>query len=313
MQTSTPKGKRIRVGTRASALAQAQADQTIAKLATMAGEDVALEKVLFTTTGDKHLEGTLAEMGGNKGLFTKEIEEALLRGDIEIAVHSMKDVETKLPDGLVIAAMLPREDARDALISKQGWTLKTLPKNAIVGTSSLRRAALLWHKRPDLKIVPFRGNVLTRLRKLDDSVADATILAMAGINRLGLKIEGMHVLEVDEYVPAVAQGAIGLQCRDDDTDMMLLLEKLNHDDTFTCVTAERSMLAVLDGSCRTPIAGYATLENNEMLLKGLVLKPDGSAAEYEEMRFVHADSIKAGEAVAEALLQRIGKDFFRVR
>lgn len=312
MQTSTPKRKRIRVGTRSSALAQAQADQTIAKLREVASEDIELEKILFMTSGDKHLEGTLAEMGGNKGLFTKEIEEALLRGDIEIAVHSMKDVETKLPEGLTIAAMLPREDARDALISKKGWTLKTLPENAIVGTSSLRRAALLHHQRPDLKIVPFRGNVLTRLRKLEESVADATILALAGIHRLGLQLDGMQVLEIDEYLPAVAQGAIGLQCRDDDTEMLLLLNELNHEVTFACVTAERSMLAVLDGSCRTPIAGYATLEGQTMRLRGMVLKPDGSAAEYHEDTFDHADPAEAGEAVAEHILTRIDKDYFRV-
>lgn len=312
MQMSTLKRKRIRVGTRSSALAQAQADQTIAKLKEVVDADVLLEKVLFTTTGDRHLEGTLAEMGGNKGLFTKEIEEALLRGDIEIAVHSMKDVETRLPDGLVIAAMLLREDARDALISKTGWTLETLPQRAIIGTSSLRRAALLHHKRPDLNIVPFRGNVLTRLRKLDESVADATILAMAGIHRLGLLLEGMRVLEIEEYLPAVAQGAIGLQCHDDDPDMLLLLNKLNDEATFACVTAERSMLRVLDGSCRTPIAGYATLANGVMHLKGMVLKPDGSHAEYYEADYAHADPVMVGEAVAEEILKRIDKDFFRV-
>lgn len=309
MQSTLSKRKQIRVGTRSSALAQAQAGQAIETLRGHFPEGTELTKILITTSGDTHLEDSLSEVGG-KGLFTKEIEEALLRGEIDLAVHSMKDVETHLPEGLIIPSMLPREDVRDVLISKKGWTLEELPEHAVVGTSSLRRAAMVQHHRPDITIIPFRGNVLTRLQKLEDGVADATLLAMAGLNRLKLEIQGMIIFDPERFIPAVAQGAVGLQCRADDIFMGERLAKCNDAATFACATAERAMLRVLDGSCRTPIAGYATLKGKGMRLRGMVLKSDGSRVESHIEQWDETDPVKAGEEVGQRLLEKIGKDFF---
>lgn len=309
MQSTPAKRKQIRIGTRSSALAQAQADQAIETLRACFPEGTILEKVLITTSGDTHLEDSLSEVGG-KGLFTKEIEEALLRAEIDLAVHSMKDVETHLPEGLTIPAMLPREDVRDVLISRKGWTLEQLPQHSVIGTSSLRRAAMVRHHRPDVTIIPFRGNVLTRLKKLEDGVADATLLAMAGLNRLKLEVEGMSVFDPETFIPAVAQGAVGLQCRSDDDFVKERLSMRNDEETFACATAERAMLRVLDGSCRTPIAGYATLKGKAMTLRGMVLKPDGSHVESHYRQWDDIDPAAAGEEVGHRLLEKIGKDFF---
>ncbi len=215
----------------------------------------AVEVVPMVTSGDTY-QGSLADVGG-KGLFTKEIDQALLAGRVDIAVHSAKDMQTMLPDGLWFAAALPREDARDVLISSRQYTLANLPHGARVGTSSLRRSLLLKHQRPDLEIVPIRGNLQTRLRKLEAGDCDATILALAGLKRLAISPLPGTVLELDEMLPAPAQGIVAIQCRSNDTTLKALLETINHSPTLQVAKLERAVLRALDGSCRTPIAAYA--------------------------------------------------------
>lgn len=229
----------------------------------------------MTTTGDMAL-GTLTDAGG-KGLFTKELEEGLFAGEIDIAVHSMKDVQTELPDGLIIPCMLAREDVRDVLICSQAKTITELPKGIKFGTSSLRRAAQLLYIRPDIEIVPLRGNVQTRLTKIERGDAGATMLAIAGLNRLGLTDIPAHIIPESECLPAVGQGAIGIECRHDDIATRELLAPLNCRDTHTAVMCERAFLRVLDGSCRTPIAGLARIENGKILFEGLLATPDGKS------------------------------------
>ncbi len=250
---------RLRLGTRGSPLALAQANEVRARLIAahpeLAAED-AVEIVAITTTGDKIQDRTLAEIGG-KGLFTKEIEEALLAGRIDAAVHSMKDVPTWLPEGLEISTILPREDPRDALFSTGGQDLAGLPAGSVVGTASLRRQAQVLLARPDLRVVPLRGNVQTRLRKLAEGQVDATLLAMAGLKRLGKSGEVSAVLAPEVMLPAVAQGAIGIEVRGDDASTRDTLAALDDADSAIRVAAERACLAVLDGSCRTPIAAFA--------------------------------------------------------
>lgn len=254
------------------------------------------------TSGDKFLGQNLADIGG-KGLFTKEIEDGLLDGSIDIAVHSMKDMPTRLPDGLIIGAMLPREDPRDVLVGK-GITkgFDDLPYEAIFGTSSLRRAAQAKIRRPDLKIVPFRGNVGSRLAKLERGEAQATMLAIAGLKRLGIKkIDGV-VLEVKEFLPAIAQGAIGIECRESDNKVRELLAPLAHKETEIAVTCERAFLQVLDGSCRTPISGYTVLENGGIFMRGLIAEPDGSSYRKGELRGDIADAKAIGVELGKMLL-----------
>ena len=252
---------RLRLGTRGSPLALAQANEVCARLASAHPElaEGAVEIVVITTTGDTIQDRTLADIGG-KGLFTKEIEEALLAGRIDAAVHSMKDVPTWLPEGLEISTILPREDPRDALFSAGGQDLAGLPAGSVIGTASLRRQAQVLMARPDLRVVPFRGNVQTRLRKLAEGEVDATLLAMAGLNRLGLSGEVSAVLAPEVMLPAVAQGAIGLEIRSDDAGTRDTLAALDDRDSAIRVAAERACLAVLDGSCRTPIAAFAEFE-----------------------------------------------------
>ena len=225
------------------------------------------------------LQGPLAAIGG-KGLFTKEIEEALLDGRIDIAVHSMKDMPTRLPDGLTIGAVLPRADPRDALIAADADAgaegLAGLAQGASVGTASLRRGALVRHARPDLAVVPFRGNVQTRLRKLAAGEADATLLALAGLDRLGLADRAHAVLEPDEMLPAVCQGIIGIECRADDTAVRALLGALDDADSAAAAAAERALLAGLDGSCRTPIAALAVPREAAISLRAVLVRPDGT-------------------------------------
>lgn len=248
--------KPLKIGTRASPLALVQVDILMAALRAKhprLREDGAIEVVKITTSGDKIQDRPLSEAGG-KGLFTKEIEEALLSGDIDCAVHSMKDMPTELPAGLVIPCLLPREDPRDAFFSFKAKTLMDLPEGATVGTSSLRRQAIALSKRPDLKVVTFRGNVETRLKKLEEGVVDATFLAYAGLKRLGKEDLVTSVLEPDEMLPAVAQGAIGIEVREDNADIQKLLSTVHCPVTELRVTAERAYLAVMDGSCRTPLA-----------------------------------------------------------
>ena len=273
----------LRIGTRGSPLALAQARETRDRLAAAHGfspEDAAIE--LIRTSGDMIQDRLLAEAGG-KGLFTKEIEEALLAGRIDIAVHSAKDLPTILPAGLVLGAFLKREDPRDVFISRKAKSLPELPLGATLGTASLRRQALAKRLRPDLRIVMLRGNVETRLRKLDEGVADATLLALAGLKRLGLGDAATAILDVAQFPPAVGQGAIALEIRKADEKTSALLAAIDDADTSTALAAERAFLAVLDGSCRTPIAGHATLSGDRIHFRGMIIKPDGSEA-FEAIR-----------------------------
>ncbi len=305
---------RLRLGTRGSPLALAQANEVRARLASadpeLAAED-AVEIVVITTTGDRIQDRTLADIGG-KGLFTKEIEEALLAGRIDAAVHSMKDVPTWLPEGLEIGAILPREDPRDALFSAGGQDLAGLPAGAVVGTASLRRQAQVLMARPDLKVVPFRGNVQTRLRKLAGGEVDATLLAMAGLNRLGMSGEVSAVLAPEVMLPAVAQGAIGIEVRADDEVTRGYLDALDDPDSAIRVAAERACLAVLDGSCRTPIAAFAELEAGgaRLRLRALVALPDGSQAHRAERRGPASEAVALGRDAGAALRAAAGPAFF---
>jgi hydroxymethylbilane synthase len=269
----------IRIGTRGSQLALAQAQEVRDRLRAAHGYgDSDLVVVPITTTGDRVTDRPLAEIGG-KGLFTKEIEQALYAGEIDLAVHSMKDMPTELPEGFIIETILPREDPRDGFISPKVTRLRDLNQGAVVGSSSIRRQAQIRRLRPDLKVVMFRGNVNTRLAKLAAGDVDATLLACAGLKRLGLDHEITSALDVDEMLPAVAQGAIGIEVREGDTALRELLVSLNDETTASAVAAERALLRVLDGSCRTPIAGYATIDAGGVLsLRGMVLAPDGSDA-----------------------------------
>jgi hydroxymethylbilane synthase len=302
---------KVRIGTRGSPLALAQASEVRRRLAAAHGltQDQS-ELVFFKTSGDMITDRPLADFGG-KGLFTKEIEEALLESRIDLAVHSTKDMETMLPRGLTIAATLKREDPRDAFISLKYRALDELPAGARVGTSSLRRQAQVLRQRPDLKIVPFRGNVDTRLKKLADGVAEATFLACAGLNRLGL---GQHVTQktpTEIMLPAVGQGAVAIEIRSDDEETARLIAPLNDEATALCVAAERAFLAVLDGSCRTPIAGLAELADGTLRFRGEILSPDGTRHFYIEKRGEPQSALLLGEAAARELLSSAGADFLR--
>jgi hydroxymethylbilane synthase len=267
--------KPLRLGTRGSRLALVQAELVRGALAGRAG--AACEIVVVKTTGDRILDRPLADAGG-KGLFTKELEEALLRGDIDLAVHSMKDVPTALPEGLSIAAILPREDPRDAFISPIARTLAALPKGARVGTSSVRRTAQVKRARPDVETVLLRGNVDTRLRKLDEGQYDAIIIALAGLSRLGLAERATWILDPREWLPALSQGAIGIEVRESDLVTQEAVRKLDDPVTATALACERAFQSALDGSCRTPIGGLAALSGSTLLFRGEVLAPDGSDA-----------------------------------
>lgn len=269
--------KMLRIGTRASPLALAQSEEVRLRLldAHPGLKQGQIELVPMTTSGDKVQDKLLGEIGG-KGLFTKEIEDALLAGEVDMAVHSMKDMPTELPEGLEISCLLEREDPFDAFISADGSSLDDLPDGARIGTASLRRGAQMKHYRPDFQIVPLRGSVQTRLRKLEAGDCHATLLAVAGLKRLHMPSVITQILTADACLPAVAQGAIGIEHRTDNTTIRDLLAPLNHMPTQIRVTAERALLAVLDGSCRTPIAALATLHGEQMVLDGLIAKPDGS-------------------------------------
>ena len=302
---------KIRIGTRGSPLALIQAGHVGGRIAEANGiGPVDIEIVVIKTSGDRIQDRPLSEVGG-KGLFTKEIEEALIARHIDLAVHSMKDVATRLPDGLAIAVMLEREDPRDAFLSPHARSIGELALGAVVGTSSLRRAAQVRWTRPDLKIVSFRGNVETRLAKLAAGVADATLLAAAGLNRLGMRERATSLLEIDDFLPAVAQGAVGIEIRDGEQRMEDLLKPLSHAATEIAVEAERAFLARLDGSCRTPIAGFARIEGNELHLRGMILAPDGSRAHGVERRGAIADASAIGFDAAEDVLARAGPEFLK--
>ena len=300
----------LRIGSRGSPLALVQAREVQSRLATAAGVDAAaIEIKVIRTTGDVVQDRPLADAGG-KGLFTKEIEEALSAGSIDLAVHSSKDLPTILPPGLVLAGFPAREDVRDAFISRTAASVRDLQPGAVVGTASPRRQALVKRLRPDLTVVMLRGNVETRLRKLDAGEVDATLLAVAGLKRLGLLSTATAILDPDEFVPAVGQGAIGIETRADDARTRELVEAIDDADTRVALAAERAFLAVLDGSCRTPIGGHAKFEGGTLRFRGIIIKPDGSEA-FEALREGPREA--AAELGADAggeLRARAGADFF---
>ena len=299
----------FKIGTRGSLLALWQAHEVRRCLmAAYSLPEVAFEIVVIKVTGDQILDKALKEIGG-KGLFTREIEEALLDGGIDIAVHSMKDMPTVQPAGLILDCYLPREDVRDGFVSPAVAGLMDLPQGATVGSSSLRRRAQLAHRRPDLKLVEFRGNVQTRMKKLEDGVAVATFLAMAGLNRLGMA-QHAKPIAVTEMLPAVAQGAIGVERRLADPRAEAMLAAIHHTPTGQQLAAERGFLARLDGSCETPIAGLAVLEGSTLWLRGEILRPDGTRVIAGELRGPVADAAAIGAALADHLLAQAGPGFF---
>jgi hydroxymethylbilane synthase len=305
-QSATP----LRIGTRGSPLALVQARTVRDRLAVALGRSAdSIEINVIRTTGDTIVDRPLAEEGG-KGLFTKEIEEALIRGDLDLAVHSAKDMPTFLPRGLMLAACLEREDPRDVLISRKAKTIQELPRGAKVGTASLRRQAIMKRARPDLEVAPLRGNVETRLRKLDSGEADAIILALAGLKRLGLEDRATRIMSADEFLPAAGQGAIAIETREGDAPTRALLAKIDHADTSAAVAAERAFLAVLDGSCKTPIGAHATIDAETIRFRGLIARPDGAAAHDISAAGRRADAIKIAEDCGHELKQRAGAGFF---
>ena len=305
MQTSI-----IRIGTRGSALALAQASEVRARLMAAHGlaEDAFAVEVI-STSGDRIQDRPLAEAGG-KGLFTKEIEEALLDGRIDLAVHSSKDMPTRLPDRLELSAFLPREDPRDAFIGRAVNRIADLPQGATVGSSSLRRQALLLRMRPDLKLVLFRGNVPTRLKKLADGAVEGTLLAYAGLKRLALADAVTELLPLGEFPPAPGQGAICVETRIGDSGVGEILAPLNHADTAAALACERAFLSVLDGSSRTPIAGYAKVTSGRLSFSGMILRPDGREAHAIERNGSVADAEAIGSDAGLAVRSKAGPGFF---
>jgi hydroxymethylbilane synthase len=301
----------LRLGTRGSALALAQANAVREQLAAVHGLPLDQIKIeIIRTTGDRIRDRPLAEAGG-KGLFTKEIEEALLGGHIDFAVHSAKDMPTLLPPGLSIVAVPAREDPHDVFISTKAQTLRDLPKGSTIGTASLRRQALVMRTRPDVAIVTLRGNVETRLRKLEEGAVDATLLAMAGLKRLGLEGRATAVLPMDEFLPAVGQGLIAIEARGDDQRVLPYVAGLNDAAAASALAAERAYLAVLDGSCRTPIAGHAAVRNGRLYFRGLIAKPDGSQCLQTEREGSVIDAALIGADAGRELRERAGPEFFR--
>src|SRR4051812_7397004 len=269
----------------------------------------AVEINVIRTSGDRIQDRPLSEVGG-KGLFTKEIEDALQSGAIDLAVHSAKDMPTLLPDGLMLAACLPREDVRDAFISRKASRVRDLPQGAVVGTASLRRQAMVKRLRPDVAVAPLRGNVETRLRKLEAGEVDATLLALAGLKRLGLADKATALLDAQEFLPAVGQGAITIETRIDDARTRELLAKVDHADTSVALACERAFLAVLDGSCRTPIAGHAVLDGDAISFRGMILRPDGSEAHETSRTGNRRDAEALGADAGAELKRRAPGDFF---
>jgi hydroxymethylbilane synthase len=299
----------FKIGTRGSPLALWQAHEVrrVLRLAFDLPEAV-FEIVVIKVTGDLIQDRALKEIGG-KGLFTREIEEALLAGSIDIAVHSMKDMPVLQPEGLLLDCYLPRADVRDGFVSPGFASIADLPLGAVVGSSSLRRRAQLAHRRPDLALVEFRGNVQTRMKKLSDGVAQATFLAMAGLTRLGM-VDVAQPIEVSEMLPAVAQGAIGVERRLNDTRAEAMLAAIHHTPTGQQLAAERAFLARLDGSCETPIAGLAVLDSDQLWLRGEILRPDGGRVISGDIRGAVADGAALGQALADRLLAEAGPGFF---
>lgn len=308
--------KPLRIGTRGSPLAMAQAYETRRRLREEFPElceDGAIEICVLKTQGDMILDKSLMELGG-KGLFTKELDVALLGDEVDICVHSMKDVPTWLPEGTVLPCNLPREDTNDAFISKGGEikSIEELPDNSVIGTASLRRQAQIMAKNPTLKCVNFRGNVQTRLRKLNDGVVDATLLAIAGLKRMDMDQHATSVLDWDEMLPAVAQGAIGIQCRSDDERSLKYIDALNDPETKVCVDCERAFLEALDGNCKTPIAGQARVVDGKIVFRGLIAMPDGSQRFDIESEGKLEDAKQIGFEAGETLKAEAGEKFFEM-
>jgi hydroxymethylbilane synthase len=300
----------LRLGTRGSPLALAQAHEVRRRLsAALAVAPEAIEIRIIKTTGDAIQNRPLVDIGG-KGLFTKEIEQALLDGAIDFAVHSAKDVPGVLPDGLMLAACLPREDARDAFISRKAKTFAAMPRGAVVGTASPRRQAMVKRLRSDLGVVPFRGNVETRLKKLAAGEVDATLLAMAGLNRLGLAAAATAPLDLDDFIPAVGQGVVAIETRANDEGMRARLAAIDDAAAATALAAERAFLAVLEGSCRTPIAGHARIIDGALRFRGLIAKPDGTECHDTQRSGATADAAALGRDAGRELRGRAGADFF---
>lgn len=291
----------IRIATRKSPLAMWQAEHVAAELKRV-HPDLQVELLGMSTQGDKILDTPLAKIGG-KGLFIKELEQGLLGGEADIAVHSMKDVPVELPEGLHLAVIMQREDPRDAFVSNRYRTLDELPEGACVGTSSLRRQSQLAERRPDLRITSLRGNVNTRLRKLDEGEYDAIILASAGLKRLGFQERITAFIGPEQSLPAIGQGAVGIECRADDANINALIAPLHHTETASCVVAERSMNQRLNGGCQVPIAGYAMLESGHLWLRGLVGEPDGSRIIRGEVEGTPEEAENMGIGLAERLLE----------
>jgi len=290
----------LRIGTRASKLALAQAEELRARIAATA-PGTEIELVPMRTSGDRETR-PLREAGG-KGLFVKELDEALLDGRVDVAVHSMKDVPTERPDGLALAALLPREDPRDAVVGD-------LKEGATVGTSSPRRRALLLSRRGDLRIVEFRGNVDTRLAKIAAGEVDATLLALAGLKRIGRADAASRVLDADEFLPAPCQGAIGVECRADDAAVRAILAKVNDRDTEIRVAAERALMAALGGSCVSPVAALAEIDGARLTLRGQIANPDGTGFAETRNAGALADAAELGAIAGAALRRRAGPGFF---
>jgi len=300
----------LRIGTRGSPLALVQARTVAARLAAALGaKQEEVELVVIKTSGDTIQDRPLAEEGG-KGLFTKEIEEALLAGRVDLAVHSAKDMPTVLPAGLLLVACLEREDPRDVFIARKAKSLGELARGATLGTASLRRQAIAKRLRPDLNVVPLRGNVETRLRKLDEGQVDATLLALAGLKRLGLERHATRIMDANEFLPAVGQGAIGIEARADDGRVREMLARIDHADTSAAIACERAFLAALDGSCKTPIAGHATVSEDTVEFRGLIARPDGDAAHDIAGHGSRKDAAAIGADAGRELKHRAGPGFF---
>ncbi|MGN6114137.1 MAG: hydroxymethylbilane synthase [Nitrobacter sp.] len=310
MQSSVDNGILATIGTRGSPLALVQANEVRDRLARahqIAPERIAIRTI--RTSGDAIQDRPLFDVGG-KGLFTKEIEEALLAGSIDLAVHSSKDVPTFLPDATWLSAFLPREDVRDVFISPRAASLSDLPAGSVVGTASLRRQAMVLRLRPDLKVKALRGNVETRLRKLADGEADATLLALAGLNRLGLQDKATRIFEVDEFLPAVGQGAIAIESRRNDDRISAFVKAIGDSDTEIALSAERSFLALLDGSCRTPIGGHCRVNDDRIHFRGLIISPDGQESYETTREGARVDAAALGADAARELRERAGEKFF---
>lgn len=301
--------KILKIATRQSPLALWQAEHIRARLEAMHA-DLKVELVTFVTQGDKILDTPLAKIGG-KGLFVKELEEALLDGRADLAVHSMKDVPMALPEGLTLAVICEREDPLDAFVSNTYNSFAELPHGAKVGTSSLRRKCQILKQRPDLEIIDLRGNVGTRLSKLDAGLYDAIILASAGLKRLGLADRIRHTLQLEISLPAVGQGALGLECRAADQAVLDLILPLLHDETDICVRAERAFNAYLEGGCQVPIAGYASLSQGQLHIEGRVGSVDGATLLKVELKGSPEQAEQLGETLAQKLLEQGAGDLLK--